>query len=193
MAEEGLIDDIVTYLEMREKPARTPASAPLGRPHALLRVEDCPASFYRYLYKEVGEKWVWHERRRLDDAALEALIRRPGVEISVLYVGGVPAGYFELDRSKPSEVELSYFGLVPSFIGRGWGRYFLDTAVDAAWHGETRRFWVHTCIFDHPRAIAAYQRAGFRVYDRKNATFRDPRLDGILPRTLSHPRLPPLS
>jgi GNAT superfamily N-acetyltransferase len=182
------LEDIVTYLEMTGRPARSPAPAPRGR-SALMRVEACPVSFYRYLYKEVGEAWLWYERRRLDDDALAAIIHRPTTEIFVLYVGGAPAGYFELDRAVTGECELAYFGLAAPFIGRGWGRFQLDAAVEAAWTGETSRVWVHTCTYDHPRALGAYQKAGFRVYDRRPVRFEDPRPEGILPRGLTHPRL----
>jgi hypothetical protein len=51
---------------------------------------------------------------------------------------------------------------------------------------------VHTCTFDHPRALGLYQRAGFVVYDRRRVSFDDPRERGILPRTLTHPLLPRL-
>jgi ribosomal protein S18 acetylase RimI-like enzyme len=188
----AVVEDVVTYLEMRQRPTRAPAPAPLGR-SALMRVDACPVAFYRYLYAQVGEPWLWYERRRLDDAALAAIIGRETTEIFVLYIGGAPGGYFELDRSVPGETELAYFGLVREFIGRGWGRFLLDAAVDAAWTGEVRRVWVHTCTLDHPRAIGAYQRAGFQVYDRRPDRFPDPREAGYLPRTLKHPRLPDLA
>jgi GNAT superfamily N-acetyltransferase len=81
---------------------------------------------------------------------------------------------------------------VTPLVGRGWGRFLLDAAVDAAWSGETRRIWVHTCTFDHPRALGAYQKAGFRVYDRRPVRFEDPRKEGLLPAGLTHPRLPSL-
>lgn len=187
----ALVEDVVTYLEMTERPARTPAPPPRG-PSALMRVEKCPVSYYRYLYKEVGEPWLWYERRRLDDAALAAILHRPETELFVLYIGGAPGGYFELDRTVEHECELSYFGLVPHVIGRGWGRFLLDAAIDAAWNGTTRRVWVHTCTFDHPRALGAYQKAGFRVFDRRPIRFEDPRTDGTLPRSLVHPLLPAL-
>jgi ribosomal protein S18 acetylase RimI-like enzyme len=191
MSEDGLLDDVVTYLEMTERPTSpAPPAPPLKL--ALMRAENCTVGFYRFLYAEIGEAWVWHERRLLDDATLEVLIRRPTTEIFVLYVAGVPAGYFELDRAEPDNVELAYFGLAGAFIGRGLGLFLLRAAVDAAWAGPTKRLWVHTCTFDHPRAIGLYQKAGFRVYDRRETRFRDPRLTGVLPRTVQHPKLPPL-
>jgi ribosomal protein S18 acetylase RimI-like enzyme len=186
-----LLDDVVTYLEMFERPTRPPRPAPLKK-LALMRAEDCTASYYRYLYNTVGEPWVWFERRVWTDERLAQVLRRPETELAILYVAGVPAGYYELDRGDPDNVELAYFGLVPDFIGRGLGPWLLDAAIDAAFRTEPKRLFVHTCTYDHPRALGLYQRAGFRVYERRAVTFADPRRAGILPRTLRHPRLPPL-
>jgi len=187
----ALLDDVITYLEMHERPRLPPVPAPHGK-HALIRAEECTVSFYRYLYETVGTPWLWYERRLLDDAALAARIQKPTTEIFVLYVGGVPAGYFELDTAPPDETELCYFGLVPEFIGRRLGPFLLRAAIDRAWSRPIRRLWVHTRMFDHPKALGLYQRAGFVVYARRPLRFEDPRVRGILPRDLSNPRLPPL-
>jgi GNAT superfamily N-acetyltransferase len=184
------IADTVTYLEMFERPPVRHLPAPLGK-LALMRAEDCTVSFYRYLYKTVGTPWVWYERRLMSDAALAAEIAKPTTEIFVLYVGGVPAGYFEFDAAQPRETELSYFGLIPEFIGRRLGPFMLNAAIEQAWSRPIERLWVHTCTFDHPRALPLYQRAGFVVYARRAVTFDDPRESGILPRSLDHPLLPP--
>ena len=186
------INDTVTYLEMFERPPARHLLAPLGK-LALMRAEECTVSFYRYLYETVGTPWVWFERRQLSDATLAAEIAKPTTEIFVLYVGGVPAGYFELDAAQPRETELCYFGLMPEFIGRRLGPFLLNAAIEQAWSRPIERFWVHTCTFDHPRALPLYQRAGFVVYARRAASFDDPRESGILPRSLEHPLLPPLS
>ena len=190
MSAPAEVEDVVTYLEMTERPSRPPLPMPAGK-LALIRAEHCTVSFYRYLYAAVGERWVWFERRAWSDEQLGETIRSPSTELMVLYVGGVPAGYYELDRSQPEDVELAYFGLVPEFIGRRLGPWLLEQAVLSAWTGPTRRFWVHTCTFDHPKAIALYQRAGFEVYDRKEVRFADPRAAGILPPDLTDPLLPP--
>jgi ribosomal protein S18 acetylase RimI-like enzyme len=187
----ALVDDVVTYLEMLGRPTRPTRPAP-AKKLALMRAEDCTASFYRYLYDTVGEPWVWFERRAWSDERLREVLRRPETELAVFYVAGVPAGYYELDRSDPDNVELAYFGLVPDFIGRGLGPWLLDAAIDSAFRTEPKRLYVHTCSFDHPRALGVYQRAGFHVYERRAVAFPDPRLTGLLPRSLRHPRLPPL-
>jgi GNAT superfamily N-acetyltransferase len=132
-------------------------------------------SFYRYLYNTVGAPWLWYERRRLDDSTLGTIIDDPKVEVHVLYVNGVPAGYAELDRCSGHEVEIAYFGLVPDFIGRGLGRYLLDWTLNEAWREEPRRVWVHTCNLDHPVALAFYQRAGFAPYKQETVLIDDPR------------------
>ena len=185
------LDDVITYLEMHEKPRPAPLPAPAGR-LALVRAEACTVSFYRYLYETVGTPWLWYERRLLDDAALAVRIQAAATEIFVLHVGGVPAGYFELDTAPPHETELCYFGLIPEFIGRRLGPFLLRAAIDRAWSRPIRRLWVHTRSFDHPKALGHYQRAGFVVYARQNLRFEDPRSRGILPRDLHNPRLPPL-
>lgn len=185
------LDDTITYLEMHERPRGQRVPAPLEK-LALMRVENCTAAFYRFLYAAVGEKWLWFERRLLDDDALLTEIGKPTIEIFVLYVGGVPAGFFELDTAEPRETKLCYFGLVTEFIGRRLGPYLLQAAIDEAWTRPIERFWLHTSTFDHPRALSVYQRAGFTVYARRRILFDDPRVNGILPRTLKHPLLPPL-
>ena len=182
--------DTVTYLEMLAKPARPPTPVPAAK-LALMRAERCTVSFYRYLYNVVGEPWLWYERRLWSDARVAKLLAQPEVEIYVLYGWGAPAGYFELVRAA-GDTELAYFGLVPDFIGRGFGAWFLNAAIDTAWLGVSQRVWVHTCTFDHPRALGLYQRCGFKVYERRAVTFDDPRVTGVLPRNLKHPLLPAL-
>ena len=180
-----VLEDTITYLEMLERPAGRRVPAPLDK-LALMRAEDCTVSFYRYLYDTVGEPWLWFERRIIDDAAVAAQIHRPTIEIFVLYVRGVPAGFFELDTAAPRETKLCYFGLIPDFIGRRLGPYLLQAAIDRAWSRPIDRFWLHTSTFDHPKALSVYQRAGFVVYARRSVLFEDPREHGILPRTLGH-------
>jgi GNAT superfamily N-acetyltransferase len=186
------IDDTVTYLEMFERPPLRTLPAPHGK-LALMRAETCTVSFYRYLYETVGTPWVWFERRLMSDIALAAELEKPSTEVFVLYVGGVPAGFFELNAAESKETELCYFGLMPEFIGRRLGPFLLNAAIEQAWSRQIERFWVHTCTFDHPRALPLYQRAGFVVYARRRVSFDDPRETGILPRSLEHPLLPPLN
>ena len=156
----------VTYLEMTS-PDRRSAAPGWPEPVTVRRAERPTVSFYRYLYDTVGADWDWYERRRLSDGALAAIVHDDAVEVHVLYVRGVPAGYAELDRRIEGEVEIAYFGLVPDYIGRGLGPALLDWALERAWSYRPRRVWLHTCSLDHPGALAMYRRAGFEAYDRE--------------------------
>jgi GNAT superfamily N-acetyltransferase len=160
------ITTVVTYLEMTAPPAAPPRPAP--RPGLEIRLARRPSvAFYRFLYATVGEPWTWTVRRWLSDAELRAILDDPRVEVTVLWADGVPAGYVELDRREPPDVEIGYFGLMPEFIGQGLGAYLLDWAIRHAWRARPRRLWLHTCDLDHPRALAFYQKLGFRIYDRR--------------------------
>lgn len=156
----------VTYLEMTSPDQRSPAPE-WSEPVTIQRAERPTISFYRNLYDTVGADWDWYERRRLSDEALAAIVHADAVEVFVLYVQGVTAGYVELDRRIKYEVEIAYLGLVPDYIGRGFGPALLGWALERAWSYRPRRIWLHTCSLDHPKALAVYRRAGFEVYDRE--------------------------
>ena len=101
--------------------------------------------------------------------------------IYVVYVVGVPAGFAEIDRRSKPEVELTYIGLMPEFIGRGLGNYLLSTAIDIAWNSEPSRLCIHTNTLDHPNALPLYQRHGFAPYGQEQKIVPDPRLTGLIP------------
>ncbi len=175
------VETVVTTLQMTERPSRPTTPSPAGLPTALVQARPQGVAFYRWLYERIGAEWTWIARRLMTDAELMAAIGDPAVEIYVLQVGGVPAGYGEVDRRKgPDAVELAYFGMLPEFIGQGYGRYLLDAVVDLAWSaGPCDGLRVQTCDLDHPRALAAYQRAGFQPVRQHVATLPDPRLVGL--------------
>jgi GNAT superfamily N-acetyltransferase len=175
---DGKLETIVTHLEMHERPTRTPAPPPRAD-LTIVRAVHPTVSFYRYLYDTVGEPWIWTDRRRIDDAALAAIVHDPKVEVHVLYAAGTPAGYTELDLRKWPDIELGYFGLVPEFIGQKLGPYLLDWSVDEAWSRGPARFWVHTCTLDHPGALAMYERAGFRRFHTEVEVIADPRVQRL--------------
>ena len=150
----------VTFLRMDMPPAGPPPRFPPGAD--LVRLARCSVGFYRYLYDTVGAPHCWWLRRSLPDSSLAALLGDAGVSVHVLYRGGEPAGFFELDARGRADVNLSYFGLVPAAVGAGLGRPFLRAAVDEAFRSASRGVTVNTCTADHPRAMPTYLRAGFR-------------------------------
>jgi GNAT superfamily N-acetyltransferase len=128
----------------------------------LQRIERCPVSFFRYLYAEVGRTYHWRDRLSWSDEEVRSHLADPDVSLWLLSSGAAPAGYFELRRHQDHSVEVAYFGLLPEFVGRGWGGHLLTLAVRAAWDLGAERVWLHTCTLDHPAALPNYLKRGFR-------------------------------
>lgn len=188
VAGPGRLSVVVTYLEMRGPPGHEPVARPRGNV-AIVRAAPPTASYYRFLYNGVGENWLWHERRRLPDADLRAIVAHPAVEVWVLYWNGTPAGYFEIDRRDPRDTDLAYFGLMPEFIGLRLGPWLLDQAIRIGWQGAVRRLLVNTCTFDHPKALPLYLSMGFTPIRHVVREIDDPRVRGPLPRSAG-PHIP---
>jgi GNAT superfamily N-acetyltransferase len=183
---DGELAAVVTYLEMRSPPIGDVPSSPLS----LRRVGKPGADHYRRLFRLVGAPWLWFSRLIMEDAALEAIICDPLVELySVEDQEGDEVGILELDFRQSGECELAFIGLVPELSGKGHGRWLLAEGVGRAWREGVRRVHVHTCSLDHPAALSAYRRAGFTPYKRAIERFPDPRLLGILPRKCA-PQIP---
>ncbi len=151
---------VVTFLRM-EWPPLDPVP-PLPERMRLVQVETPTVGFYRYLYNTVGAEYVWWLRRTMPDRELASLLANRAVTLHVLYDGGEPAGFFELDRRAWPDTNLSYFGLLPHALGTGVGYPFLRAAIEEGWREGARGMTVNTCTADHPRALPTYMRAGFR-------------------------------
>jgi GNAT superfamily N-acetyltransferase len=182
------LDVTVTQLETSRPTAAIAVRAPImHRPLTFQQLRAPTPSFYRYLYHTVGEPWLWFERRQVDDESLRAIISDDNIAVVVLYFGGVPAGFAEIDAraiaSKPRNATLlAYFGLVPDFIGCGLGRFFLDATIQLAWEQfPADRLIVRTCTLDHPAALPLYQKCGFAPTGQQSTRIRDPRATGLLP------------
>lgn len=152
----------VTFLRMEPVPPPDPSAPGLPGDASLVRLRACTVAFYRYLYSAVGGPYVWWLRRSLPDSTLGMILRDPAVSVTVLYRGGEPAGFFELDTRNRPVVNLSYFGLMPHALGQGMGGPLLSAAIGAARAEGARAVTVNTCTADHRRALPGYLRAGFK-------------------------------
>jgi GNAT superfamily N-acetyltransferase len=160
------IPTVVTFLEMLQHPSALPPPQPKGK-IALLKAEKPPVHFYRYLYDSVGRDYKWVDRKKASDGTIAEILGDPLVELFVLYAEGCPAGMAELDFRLDGIGQLAYFGLVPEFVGRRLGYFFLYHAMANAWIRPITKLLVNTCTLDHPRALPLYQRMGFVPYARE--------------------------
>lgn len=152
-----------TYLELASPSALRRAVPPVGDVPRVEVPDPCPLPLWRALYREVGERWRWHDRDAWSDERLRAHLGRPDVRILVLHAGDDPApvGFAELERHPAGDVEIVYFGLVERAQGRGLGKHFLTSAAEAAWAMGATRVWLHTCTLDGPAALPNYLARGF--------------------------------
>lgn len=165
------VDLFVTYLEMIEPP-RGAALAALPPDGAIARERFDPET-YLGLYRAVGGPWQWDQRLQMPRDTLRAILARSSTHLYVLRVAGHAVGFCEFERVGEPDIELTNFGLVPHAQGQKFGPFLLDHALRQVWSQETRRIWLHTDTNDHPKAIATYERAGFRTYMARMETFPD--------------------
>jgi len=125
------------------------------------------------LYQEVGKAYHWTDRLGWSDETIRDYLDTPGVSVWLMSEEDAPAGYFELREHEDGSVEVVYFGLLPNFIGRGWGKYLLSRAVESAWQLKPSRVWLHTCTLDHPAALPNYLKRGFRPVRQEHYTIED--------------------
>ena len=74
--------------------------------------------YYRCLYDAVGKEYHWLSRRKLPDERLAEILNDPLHELHVLHIDGSPAGFAELDRRQPDEIELVQFGVTSTSCNR---------------------------------------------------------------------------
>lgn len=187
----GKIASVVTYLEMRERPALADASSRGVSSSAvrLRRVDNPQIDWYRAVYRRAGAEWLWTSRLELTDAQLAELLHRSTNELFVAEREGSEIGIAELDRSQSPNVEITSFGLFREAIGKGLARPFMTQLLDRAWSHAAARVWLHTCNLDGPVALAFYMKCGFRPYKRAIEVSDDPRLRGLLPEDAA-PQIP---
>ena len=176
----------VTYLEMVSYPKHLVLTKPDKLNAEIKLMVEPTVDFYRYLYDTVGERWTWIERRLIDDSNLQKLIQSSDVEIYILYVDDNVAGFGEIGWDAASNgSEIKYFGLMPDYIGKRLGPYFLNNIINIAWKRNPVRLRVNTCDLDHPSALRVYQKSGFNILEEIVEKLPDPTTVG-LPHPPSH-------
>ncbi|MES1215826.1 MAG: GNAT family N-acetyltransferase [Bacteroidota bacterium] len=158
----------VTFLEMHKRPEEI---ALKDEVRFSLLTKPIPVDLYRYFYYGVGEKHFWLDRMVMEDEKLSGLINAENIDIIAMYVNNEPAGYAEFKKEE-KYTEVVYFGLLPAFIGKGLGKYFLDWVIQQAWSYNPEWIRLDTCELDHPHALSNYKKRGFievrtEIQDRK--------------------------
>lgn len=161
-------------LEMRDPSALTGRTTlPDG-----VRVDESTCvtpEFARFLYALVGGPWTWTDRLDWTREQWADDLAAPATRFLIAYADAQPVGYLQLGASAvgaSTEMEIKYFGLVESAIGRGLGTALLTRGIESAWRATesdgvppVSRVWVHTCSLDGPNALRTYTARGLQVID----------------------------
>jgi len=120
--------------------------------------------FNRFIYLVIGDSLEWTDKRPWTNKQWQQYVESSDLQTFAAYYDGSPAGYYELLRDDNADIQIAYFGLLPAFIGRGFGGALLTSAIKQAWQHHPSRVWTHTCNLDHPAALANYLARGMQVY-----------------------------
>jgi GNAT superfamily N-acetyltransferase len=122
--------EITTWYLEQTSPTDLVAVAEPAQPLTIMQAEQPTPEFSRFLYTAVGGPWHWRGRLPWTWRQWQEWLDKPGLETWVVYLHGTPAGYAELVKHDDGSVEVNSFGLLPTFVGKGIGRYFLSWVLD---------------------------------------------------------------
>ena len=162
-----MLDVVATSLEMTSLADLRPGrEAP--EPIELETTSPSAPQLVRATYVRIWKPLAFSGRMEWSDTGWTQELSRPGVEAWLAHVGDEIAGLVELEADPDGTVGIVVFGLVPEFIGRGFGGPFLTVVTRLAWAMPAptgvRRVWLQTYSSDHPHAITNYIARGFRVF-----------------------------
>jgi len=128
----------------------------------------------KFFYKQVGKKHRWIDRLSWPDEKWINYISNKNLETYIIYESEELVGFFELlHNPELQETEISYFGLLEEYIGKGIGGYALSEAIRKSFEKKIRRVWLHTCTLDHPNALKNYIARGMTVFKREKINILD--------------------
>lgn len=164
-----LIEETVTYLEMTS-PDQLVAGRPPPAPVEMEELDRGSAPLLRSTYARIAAPHGWISRSEWSHHQWAEWLRSPGTRAWVARVGDDVAGMIELQAEPGGDVEIVVLGLVPEFVGKGFGGHLLTLATRLAWEAKspegthTTRVWLHTSSRDHAHAKPNYERRGFRPF-----------------------------
>jgi GNAT superfamily N-acetyltransferase len=164
-----LPEETITCLEMISPTQLIPGRTP-PEPIDIEEAGPAVAPLIRSTYVRIGASLGWTGRSAWSDEQWEEELSQPGVRAWIACVDEETLGLIELERDADCNVGIVVFGVVPEFIGKGFGGALLALATQLAWRVTlpdrelTRRVWVQTSSRDHPHALRNYMCRGFTVF-----------------------------
>jgi RimJ/RimL family protein N-acetyltransferase len=168
-----IVDKFVSYLEMTSPDQLVPGREP---PTALaFEPADSRMPLVRETHVRVGTPHHWSSVLWTDEH-WTAVLALPHQHNWIVRVDGDVAGLTSMVAEPGGDVQIMAFGLVPEWVGNGYGGAALTEAVRLAWKvppvgaPQVRRVHLDTMSLDHPHALPNYLARGFRVYRTEQST-----------------------
>jgi RimJ/RimL family protein N-acetyltransferase len=162
------VRETITYLEMTSV-EQLRVARPLPAARLELELVERASPLVRSTQERIGAPHQWPSMAWSEEQ-WQAWLANPDRRQWIVRCAGVVAGLAELESQPGGEVELTTFGLVPEFVGRGFGGHALTLATQLAWSLDpvraprVKRVWLHTSSLDHPNALPNYRSRGFRPF-----------------------------
>ncbi|MGH3823515.1 MAG: GNAT family N-acetyltransferase [Pseudonocardiaceae bacterium] len=158
-----LIDQIVTFLEMTSRNQLVAAKVPPAD-LTLTSVGAAELALIRSTHRRIAMPHHWSSLA-WSEQHWRNLLAYSGVRTWIARLGEEAIGLVQLQPRPPRDVQITKFGLIPEFVGRGFGGHLLTLATRLAWDfGDVDRVWLQTTSLDHPHALSNYRRRGFREF-----------------------------
>ena len=140
----------------------------------LIKKSKADFQLNKFFYKQVGKKHRWIDRLSWTDEKWVNFISNKNLETYVISESEDLIGFFELlYNPELKETEISYFGLLEKYIGKGIGGYALSEAIKKSFKKDIKRVWLHTCTLDHPNALKNYIARGMKVFRKESISILD--------------------
>ena len=149
-------------------------STNLSNHYSINLVDPVDFQLNKFFYKQVGKKHRWVDRLSWSDDKWIKYISNKNLETYVIKYSEDLVGFFELlHNPELNETEISYFGLLQEYIGKGIGGYALSEAIRRSFGRNIKRVWLHTCTLDHPNALKNYIARGMTIFKKENINILD--------------------
>lgn len=131
----------------------------------ILEIKPISNDIYQHwmLFIGVGLPWRWYSRLSWSPGEWKNYLENNDVRTHLAFNKNRLVGYFELLFHQKNDVEITFLGLFPGFIGEGFGGCLLSHALEISWNYGAVKVWLHTCTTDHQFAVSNYVARGMKI------------------------------
>jgi len=147
------------YLQAKNMPQKKPSES-LGLSYKKIINPDLDE--YLKVYNQIGEKWGWAGHNNVSRKKLKQILLSDDHFLFYFLYKEKTIGLIEF-LLKTQSVELLYFGLIPEYTGKGFGKSLMQLSFFLASQIPKAILELHTCEFDHKNALSFYQKQGFKI------------------------------